>query len=203
MTDTGIEFLRLCAIGLGLDEHCFDKKFLPKPTSTIGIIHYPAYDDVPSSTLAMPEHFDGTFVALLVTFNFRGLEVLNEHNEFVEVPPRPGSLVVNIGELLSRMTNRQLRATVHRVKYTGDRYSCPYFFQPRGDSQFEFPKEDELGTITFGSFLADHLRKFPQYSELPKYPDTPMFNRLNVYPSSCIVAKLLNKFDALLMLSII
>ena len=176
MTNAGMEFLRLCAKELELEEHSFDKKFLPKTLSSLRIMHYPTYGDTPQPTFVCEEHFDTPFVTLLVTFNFTGLEILNEHNEWVKVAPRPGSLIVNIGDLLSRTTKRRFKATMHRVRDTGgDRYSIPFFFEPRADGQFEFSKEDDLGTITYGPWMVNHMRRFTyQFGHLPDPCTLPM-----------------------------
>ena len=170
MSNAGTEFLRLCALGLGLEEHYFDRKFLPKQLSTLGLMHYPTYGDTPQQTITCEEHSDVSFVTLLVTFNFNGLEAQNEHNEWVKVTPRPGSLIVNIGDFLSQKTKKRLRATVHRVRDLGeDRYSVPFFFEPRADSQFEGDK------ITYGQWSTNNMRRYAyQFGHLPEYSNIPM-----------------------------
>ena len=161
MTNTGMEFLRLLAKGLGEDESVFAKKFLPKTLSSLRIMHYPTYGDTPQPTFVCEEHIDSTFVTLLDTCGYSGLEIQNERNEWVKVAPRPGSLVVNIGDLLSRMTKRRFKATRHRVRDTGgDRYSVPFFFEPRADAQFEFSSEDDLGLITYGPWIVKYVERF-------------------------------------------
>ena len=170
MTNTGMEFLRLTAKGLGLDEHTFDDQLLPKSVSSLRIMHYPTYGAT-KSTFTCEEHFDSTFVTLLVTFSFTGLEIRNENNQWVKVEPRPGSLIVNIGDMLSRMTKRRFKATEHRVRDTGDdRYSMPFFFEPRFDGKFEFDQSDDLGWITYGPWMIQHLRRHKyQFGHLPDY----------------------------------
>lgn len=167
MIDAGMEFLRLTAIGLGMDEHTFDRRFLPKSVSSLRIMHYPTYGDTTEPTLTCEEHFDSTFVTLLVTFSYSGLEILKEDGQWMAVEPRPGSLVVNIGDLLSRMTSRRFKATQHRVQDIGkDRFSVPFFFEPRSDSMFEFPGESE--TILYGAWILRHLRRHKyQFGHLP------------------------------------
>ncbi|XP_064398769.1 uncharacterized protein LOC135345278 [Halichondria panicea] len=178
MTNAGIEFLRLLAKGLEVAEDFFDKKFLPKTLSSLRIMHYPTYGDTPQPTFVCEEHFDTPFVTILTTFAYSGLEIKNKNDEWVKVAPRPGSLVVNIGDLLSRVSRRRFKATWHRVRDTGgDRYSIPFFFEPRADAQFEFSHEDDLGWITYGSWMVNHMRRFKyQFGHLPEYPsDLPMF----------------------------
>ncbi len=176
MASTGVEFLKLLALGLGQEENSFDKKFLPKTLSSLRIMHYPTYGDTPQPTFVCEEHIDSTFVTLLITFGYSGLEIQNENDEWVKVAPRPGSLVVNIGDLLSRMTKRRFKATKHRVRDTGgDRYSVPFFFEPRADAQFEFPEKGDLGWITYGPWIVNYDRRFKyQFGHLPEYPNVPM-----------------------------
>ena len=63
--------------------------------------------------------------------------------------PVPNTLVVNLGEMLAKMTCNQLRATKHRVLDIGvERFSCPFFFEPFylamiPDSIFETKVNDE------------------------------------------------------------
>ena len=76
MADAGMEFLRLTAIGLDLDEHTFDKQFMPKSVSSLRTMHYPTYGETDKPTFTCEEHYDGTFVTLLVTFSYTGLRNL-------------------------------------------------------------------------------------------------------------------------------
>ena len=78
-----------------------------------------------------PIHTDSGFLTLLSTFNFPGLQVNVGYDTYKSVKPRPNSIVVNIGDMLSRITNYTLKATKHRVMDIGkDRYSSPFFFEP-------------------------------------------------------------------------
>ena len=108
MINTGLEFLRLTALGLGLDEHEFEEWFWQKSLSSSRIIHYPTYQPTHDSTFTCEEHIDTVFVTLLVTFNYPGLEMLRDDGTWMSVAPRPGSLVIN---LLSRVTKGKFKAT--------------------------------------------------------------------------------------------
>ena len=175
MINAGMEFLRLTAIGLGLDEHIFDDRFVPKSVSSLRIMHYPTYkgSNVTSKSdlnFTCEEHTDTAFVTLLVTFSYPGLEILKEDGQWVGVAPRPGSLVVNIGDLLSRLTGKRLKSTYHRVRDTGiERYSVPFFFEPRFDGKFDFP--DDLSTIYYGPWVIKRMRRHKyQYAHVPDFP---------------------------------
>lgn len=181
MINAGMEFLRLTAMGLGLDEHVFDDRFLPKSVSSLRIMHYPTYKGAASNAATVTssscdlnftceEHTDTAFVTLLVTFSYPGLEILKEDGEWMGVAPRPGSLVVNIGDLLSRLTGGRFKSTYHRVRDMGiERYSVPFFFEPRFDGKFDFP--DDLGTIYYGPWVIQRMRRHKyQYAHVPDFP---------------------------------
>lgn len=170
MTNAGMEFLRLTAMGLGMDEHLFDDRFLPKPVSSLRIMHYPSYmnseaSSITDTTFTCEEHIDTVFVTLLVTFSYPGLEILRD-GTWVRVAPRPGSLVVNVGDLMSKVTKGKFKATYHRVRDTGiDRFSIPFFFEPRSDAKFEFP---DSSVVTYGPWMVNRLRRHKyQFAHLP------------------------------------
>ena len=108
-----MEFLWLTAMGLGMDEHIFDNRFLLRPLSSLRIMHYPTYTNSETTsgtdtTFTCEEHIDTVFVTLLVTFSYRGLEILHD-GSWVSVAPRPGSLVVSVGDLMSKSPKESLK----------------------------------------------------------------------------------------------
>ena len=169
--NASMEFLHLVSIGLGLKEDTFDDRFLPKSVSSLRLMHYPTYEKVKGdrSTLTCEEHVDGAFVTLLVTFGSPGLEVEMSDGSWVQVPPRSGSLILNIGEFLVKVTNYKLKATKHRVRDIGvERYSLPFFFEPRYHGKFTLP---DGTSFVYGKVLTDAMkRKFKyQYGHMPEY----------------------------------
>ena len=66
------------------------------------------------------------------------------------------------------MTNGRFKATRHRVKDIGvERYSVPFFFEPRSDTKFEFP--DDSSVITYGPWMTSIMRQFQyQYGHVPQ-----------------------------------
>lgn len=78
-----------------------------------------------------PIHTDSGFLTLLSTFNYHGLQVDIGAGNYKSVRPVPNTLVINLGDMLSRITNYQLKATKHRVLDIGvERFSSPFFFEP-------------------------------------------------------------------------
>ena len=169
MTNAGMEFVRLTAMGLGLEEEVFARKFANKPVSSLRIMHYPTYGQSDRPTFTCEEHIDSAFVTLLVTFSYPGLEIRQEDGSWMAVEPRPGSIVVNIGELLSRLTDGRYKATYHRVRDTGiERYSVPFFFEPCFHAEFEFP--DDSSRIVYGNWMIKRMRRHKyQYEHVPDF----------------------------------
>ena len=175
MANAGMEFLHLTAMGLGMDEHLFDDRFLPKSVSSLRIMHYPTYHvagqpDNEDYKFTCEEHTDSGFVTLLVTFSYPGLEIQQEDGQWKSVAPRPGSLVVNIGDFFSRFTKKRIKSTNHRVQDIGiERYSVPFFFGPRFDGKFDFP--DDSITIYYGPWVIQRMRRHKyQYAHVPDFP---------------------------------
>ncbi len=78
-----------------------------------------------------PIHTDSGFLTLLSTFHYHGLQVETELGIYKSVRPVPKTIVVNLGDMLSRITNYKLKATKHRVLDIGvERFSSPFFFEP-------------------------------------------------------------------------
>ena len=86
----------------------------------------------------------------------------------MSVSPRPGSLVVNVGDLMSKVTKGRFKATYHRVRDTGcDRYSIPFFFEPRSDAKFEIP---DSSIVMYGPWMVNRLRRHKyQFCTLARY----------------------------------
>ncbi len=171
MHDTAIEIVRLIARGLGANENWFDNMFSPYPLSTLRIINYPVRPQpIPECardgkyTLHCGAHTDTPFITLLATFDYPGLQIQDENDQWVDVPVRSNSLVVNIGDVLSKMTGRRLKATRHRVVDMGRaRQSLPYFLEPRFDANINRnivdPKEiQDEKEVHYGPWLLQNMK---------------------------------------------
>lgn len=97
-----------------------------------------------SGVLACGAHSDYGMFTLLTTDEVPGLQILPRgEKEWMDVPPRVGDFVVNIGDLLQRWSNDLFTSTVHRVvnHEARERYSMPFFFEPNFDCVVEcFPE---------------------------------------------------------------
>lgn len=124
--------IRIIALALDLEEDYFDK-YVTYPGGDMGLVFYPGHGDRLVKDLeevGIGAHTDLQILTLLWQDEHRGLQVLNNENEWIFAPPIPGTLVVNIGDFFMRLTNDRLKSTVHRVIQHGkeDRLSMPFFF---------------------------------------------------------------------------
>ncbi|CAN1279572.1 1-aminocyclopropane-1-carboxylate oxidase homolog 1, partial [Linum perenne] len=93
------------------------------------LCHYHPPCPQPELTLGSTKHQDDDFITVLLQDDIGGLQVLHQ-DQWVDVPPLPGSLVVNIGDLLQLVSNDKFRSVEHRavVKSKGPRVSVASFF---------------------------------------------------------------------------
>jgi isopenicillin N synthase-like dioxygenase len=133
MTALGQRLMGALALGLGLDADWFARELTRDPVILFRIFHYPARPA--RDRWGVAEHTDYGLLTMLLQDDTGGLEV-HTGSGWVDVPPEPGALVCNLGDMLDRMTGGRYRATPHRVRAprTGDRISCPFFFDPSWDA---------------------------------------------------------------------
>ncbi len=131
MLQVGRLLLRSFARGLGVEDNFFDDKFR-KPMAQMRLLRYPQTPNPNSKQIGAGEHTDFGWITMIAQDEIGGLEVLNKQGEWIDIPPVPSSLVVNIGDLMARWTNDQYTATFHRVinKSSRDRYSIAFFMDP-------------------------------------------------------------------------
>jgi isopenicillin N synthase-like dioxygenase len=119
--------MAVIALGLGLPEDTFARRFGDNPLSFMKLISYPPS---PAGEAGVNGHHDAGFLTLLMQHGVGGLQVENPQGEWIDVPPRDDAFVVNIGEMLQSMTGNYLVATNHRVISPAQRYSSAYFHGP-------------------------------------------------------------------------
>ncbi|MFI0846845.1 isopenicillin N synthase family dioxygenase [Mesorhizobium sp. IMUNJ 23232] len=134
-TAVAIRLLKAFALALEQPEDAFDPIYADQPNHRMKIVRYPGRD-LTGDTQGVGAHKDGGFLTLLLQDQNKGLQV-EYGGGWVDVDPIPGTLVVNIGELLELASNGYLRATVHRVVTPPagvERISVPFFFSARLDA---------------------------------------------------------------------
>ena len=105
----------------------FFEPYLRKPPSQLRLIHYP-FNPRAEGAMGIGSHTDYECVTLLRS-TAPGLEVLNSAGQWIDAPPVPGALIINIGDMMEIWTNGEFIATSHRVRpVKEERYSFPLFF---------------------------------------------------------------------------
>ena len=112
-TALSIRLTQAFAAALDQPEHVFAPIYNDLPNQRIKIIRYPGRDQ-DEETQGVGAHKDSGFVTILLQDQARGLQV-ETPGGWIEAPPKPGTFVINIGELLEMASNGYLKATMHRV----------------------------------------------------------------------------------------
>jgi isopenicillin N synthase-like dioxygenase len=139
----GGKILRAIALHLGLREDWFDPT-VNRGNSVMRLLHYPPLPaDAQEGAIRAAAHGDINTITLLLGAEEAGLQLLTRQGEWLPITPPEGALVVNIGDMLERLTNDRLVSTTHRVvNPTGEaarrsRYSMPFFLHFRPDFTIE------------------------------------------------------------------
>tara|TARA_R110002167_G_scaffold31099_15_gene102540 strand:- start:174 stop:1124 length:951 start_codon:yes stop_codon:yes gene_type:complete len=161
--------LRALALHLELEETYFDD-FIKNGNSILRPIHYPPITQEPKNAVRAAAHGDINLITLLMGAHGKGLQVQNNKGEWIDAIARPDQLMINVGDMLSRLTNNKLKSTIHKVVnpprelWGTSRYSIPFFMHPISDMPLnclpncidsDHPKGFE--DITAGEFLYERL----------------------------------------------
>lgn len=134
----GSRVLRALALHIELPEHFFDDK-IDQGNSILRPIHYPPITEANIPNVRAGAHEDINFITLLVGASAEGLEVLTREGKWLPITTEGDAIVVNIGDMLQRLTNHVYPSTSHRVVNPQNanarkpRYSVPYFLHPNPD----------------------------------------------------------------------
>ncbi len=169
MTVVGEILLSGIALGLGLEPSWFAQQLTADPLILFRIFRYPALAGVDDGRWSVGEHTDYGLLTILAQDRSGGLQVRTPDGDegdettgagsdptgesWVEVTPRPGTFVCNLGDMLERLTGGRYRSTRHRVRNAGvgERLSFPFFFDPSWDAPVERlpiverPSDDDAG----------------------------------------------------------
>ena len=172
LENIGLTLLRAISMYLNLDINYFEDK-VKGGESILRSIHYFPLDplDVSDGAVRAAAHGDINLITLLMGASADGLEILTKQNKWIPISSKDDELVINVGDMLERLTNKRLLSTVHRVvnpsidKLGTSRYSIPFFMHPRPEMDLSClesccsqnnPKQFE--DITAGRFLEERLR---------------------------------------------
>ncbi|MCO4754044.1 MAG: isopenicillin N synthase family oxygenase [Bacteriovoracaceae bacterium] len=110
--------------------------------SVLRAIHYPPVGDAPpAGSIRAAAHGDINLITILMGATASGLQLLDRDGQWLDVNTEEGQLVVDSGDMLSRITNDVIPATIHRVINPDDsgseRYSMPFFVHPHPEAILE------------------------------------------------------------------
>lgn len=174
LENAGKEMLKAIALNLELPENYFEDK-VAYGNSILRQIHYFPIenpDEVPADAVRAAEHGDINLITLLMGASADGLQVLRKDGKWIPITALPDQLVVNVGDMLERLTNKKLKSTIHRVvnpprdKMNTSRYSIPFFMHPRSEmdltcleSCIDEANPKQFADATAGEFLEERLRE--------------------------------------------
>lgn len=170
----GTHILQAIAVYLNLEENYFDAK-IRNGNSILRAIHYFPItnpDALEPDAVRAGAHEDINLITLLIGASADGLEVLTRDGTWYPVKAQADDIVVNVGDMLQRLTNNKLKSTTHRVvnpprELMGtSRYSVPFFLHPKSNMSLaclescidaEHPKAYD--DYTAGQYLDERLRE--------------------------------------------
>ena len=173
MEKVGRTILQALAIYLKQDENYFENK-VDKGISILRPIHYYPLtsEESVSGAVRAAEHGDINLITILMGASAEGLEVKRQDGTWIPITAVPEQLVVNVGDMLERLSNGKLKSTHHRVvnpasaKVGTARYSVPFFMHGNPDMSLKaldscidesHPKKFEDATVE--EFLMQRLRE--------------------------------------------
>lgn len=161
-------------IGKGLDlPASYFNEMIHDGNSIIRMIHYPPTkgEDTKNSIRAAA-HEDINLITMLVGATDSGLQLLERDGSWLDVVTRPGEIVVDTGDMMSRITNDILPSTTHRVinpsSDSSARYSMPFFVHPHSKAALKCIPSCAKGgekypEISAGDFLTQRLKEIGLY----------------------------------------
>jgi len=166
---TALYVLRAIALHLELEEQYFDS-YTFNGNSILRAIHYPPIVEEPKNAVRAAAHGDINLITLLMGAQGKGLQVMTNKGKWIDAIAEPDELIINMGDMMSRLTNNKLKSTLHQVinpprsSWGSSRYSIPFFMHPEAEMSLnclpncfsdENPKKYE--DITAGAFLNQRL----------------------------------------------
>jgi isopenicillin N synthase-like dioxygenase len=168
---SGAHLLRAIADYLELPNDYFEEK-IEKGNSILRTIHYPPITEEPRSAIRAEQHEDINLITLLVGASAGGLQLLNTEGEWLDIVPGENEIVINVGDMLQRLTNNYLKSTTHRVvnppkeEWHVPRLSIPVFIHPKSEMPLDCLEECVTADnplhyepITAGEYLDERLRE--------------------------------------------
>ncbi|TDS10409.1 isopenicillin N synthase family dioxygenase [Sphingobacterium paludis] len=174
LEDAGRNLLKAIASYLNLEEDYFEQ-FVINGNSILRAIHYFPIenpDTISPDAVRAGAHEDINLITLLIGASADGLEVLTKEGDWFPIKAKGEDIVVNVGDMLQRLTNNKLKSTTHRVVnpprelMRTSRFSVPFFLHPKASMSLasldsciseEHPKA--YADYTAGQYLDERLRE--------------------------------------------
>ncbi|AIM38846.1 isopenicillin N synthase family dioxygenase [Sphingobacterium sp. SG20118] len=174
LEDTGRELLKAIATYLDLEEDYFEK-FVINGNSILRAIHYFPIknpEELAADAVRAGAHEDINLITLLIGASADGLEVMTKDGKWFPIKAKGEDIVINVGDMLQRLTNNKLKSTTHRVvnpprELMGtSRFSIPFFLHPKSSMSLacldsciseDYPKA--YPDYTAGEYLDERLRE--------------------------------------------
>ncbi len=163
--------LEAIAVYLGLEKNYFASK-IENGNSILRSIFYPPITREPASAIRAEQHEDINLITLLVGASAGGLELLTSESKWAAIMPEADEIVINVGDMLQRLTNNYLKSTTHRVvnppreEWHNPRLSIPFFLHPVSnmdlsclESCVSADNPLHYDPITAGEYLDERLRE--------------------------------------------
>ncbi len=172
--NTGKTLLKAISLYLKLPEDYFEEKVYQGDSILRALHYFPILnpDALEEGAVRAAAHGDINLITLLMGASAEGLEVLRRDGEWIAVTSLPDQIIINVGDMLDRLTNHKLKSTIHRVvnpskeKMGSSRFSIPFFMHPRAEMDLtclvscidaENPKI--YVDMTAGEFLDERLKE--------------------------------------------
>lgn len=171
---SGKQLLRAIAEYLELPINYFDDK-VHNGNSILRPIHYYGIEnpnEVADGAVRAAAHEDINLITLLIGASADGLQVLTKEGNWLAAKPKPNQIVINVGDMLQRLTNNRLKSTTHRVINPPrevlhlPRYSVPFFLHPKStmdltslESCISSDNPKQFEDMTAGEYLDQRLRE--------------------------------------------
>ncbi|KAL6714734.1 hypothetical protein ACLMJK_008159 [Lecanora helva] len=158
--------LSLLAMALEKEEGYFDE-YMTDSLSTLRLLHYPA-PNTKQQDLCCTPHTDSGILTLLHQDATGGLEVLSsDEKSWIPAPYIPNSIVVNVGDLMSRISGGRFKATMHRVRSSPgrERFSVPFFFEPGRECVIRSVGEEGDGGVVYGRHVLEKMRGWVEFGD--------------------------------------
>ena len=110
----------------------YDKSIISPSFDTLTLIHYPK--NINDNMVGINSHTDWGFLTLIIT-DQTGLQIYDENKKiFIDVPVMKNKFIVNIADMMSRLSKYKLKSTVHRVVLNNEKYTAAFFYEPNKDT---------------------------------------------------------------------